>query len=200
MIHESIDALRADYRYRIDVVDDAAWEVLEIPGPGTPVVFLAGGQGTAEVFFKPMLRLAGDHAMLGAHYPELTDAPALASGLVQLMDRLGHGQFSIVGSSFGAYIAQFVAAHWPERIDRLVLGNTFVDAGPAKSIPLFNQQALEGISPHDFKAARLAAIEEMQPAELRPLMQDQMGVRQSAQACTRGLWGLPFQILRRASP
>lgn len=190
MIPETLDDLRARHRYRIEVIDGESWEILDIPGPGIPVIFLAGGQGTAEMFFKPMLKLEGYFQILGIHYPPQTDAALLAKGLARLLDRLSHDRCSIVGSSFGGYIAQFFAADFAERVDRLLLCNTFVNAEAAKTLSLFNRKELETYAPHAFKAERVAAIEHMEPRELREVMRDQMAARQSAESLYARMMGV----------
>lgn len=191
---ETLETLRERHRFRIEVLNDAAWEILEIPGPGTPVIFLAGGQGTAEVFFKSILRLEGQIAMLGIHYPAEPDAAKLAEDLAPLLDRLGIGNVSIVGSSFGAYVAQFFAARDPDRIERLILGNTFVDAEEVKHLSVFDRAELESYAPHAFKAERVAALKAQPDSEYRTIMLDQIGSRQSAESVLARMMGVAISV------
>ncbi|NCA70106.1 MAG: alpha/beta hydrolase [Sphingobacteriia bacterium] len=46
---------------------------------------------------------------------------ALAELVIAVADRLGLARFDLNGHSWGAAVAILVAAHWPERVDRLVL-------------------------------------------------------------------------------
>ena len=46
---------------------------------------------------------------------------AMARDCVELMQRLGHERFSVVGHDRGAYVAQRLALDHPERVDRLVV-------------------------------------------------------------------------------
>src|SRR5690606_19468513 len=91
---------------------------------------------------------------------------------------------------FGGYVAQFFAAGFAERLDRLVLCNTFVDAEAAKTLALFNRKELETYAPHAFKTERVAAIEHMEPPELREVMRDQMAARQSAESLFSRMMGV----------
>lgn len=54
----------------------------------------------------------------------------LGSDLVALLDRLGIERASLCGLSIGGMISMWVAAHAPERVDRLVLCCTSAQLGP----------------------------------------------------------------------
>jgi 3-oxoadipate enol-lactonase len=57
----------------------------------------------------------------------------LGSDLVALLDRLGIERASLCGLSIGGMISMWVAAHAPERVDRLVLCCTSAHLGPRSS-------------------------------------------------------------------
>jgi 3-oxoadipate enol-lactonase len=57
----------------------------------------------------------------------------LGSDLVALLDRLGIERASLCGLSIGGMISMWVAAHAPERVERLVLCCTSARLGPAES-------------------------------------------------------------------
>jgi 3-oxoadipate enol-lactonase len=57
----------------------------------------------------------------------------LGSDLVALLDRLGIERASLCGLSIGGMISTWVAAHAPERVDRLVLCSTSARLGPRES-------------------------------------------------------------------
>lgn len=50
------------------------------------------------------------------------DSATLASDLIALMDALGHQRFAIVGVDTGMLISYAVAADYPDRVERLVVG------------------------------------------------------------------------------
>ena len=47
-----------------------------------------------------------------------------AEALIELLDRLGIGQFHLLGHSMGGMVAQQLALDWPHRVDRLLLYGT----------------------------------------------------------------------------
>lgn len=53
-----------------------------------------------------------------------TDIPAQAGYLVEMLDRLGIGRVSVVGHDIGGGVAQHLAVHHPERVERLGLVNS----------------------------------------------------------------------------
>src|ERR1700759_1487808 len=57
----------------------------------------------------------------------------LGSDLVALLDQLGIERASLCGLSIGGMISMWVAAHAPERVERLVLCCTSALLGPAES-------------------------------------------------------------------
>jgi 3-oxoadipate enol-lactonase len=57
----------------------------------------------------------------------------LGSDLVALLDRLGIERASLCGLSIGGMISMWVAAHAPERVNRLVLCCTSAHLGPRES-------------------------------------------------------------------
>jgi len=57
----------------------------------------------------------------------------LGSDLVALLDRLGIERASLCGLSIGGMVSMWVAAHAPDRVDRLVLCCTSAQLGPRES-------------------------------------------------------------------
>ena len=59
----------------------------------------------------------------------LSDPQQLASGFAGFLDALGVKQVHLFGGSFGGYWAQVFAARHPQRIAKLYVVTSFVDAG-----------------------------------------------------------------------
>ncbi|MGX4735047.1 3-oxoadipate enol-lactonase [Kitasatospora griseola] len=55
----------------------------------------------------------------------------LGRDAVELLDALGLQRVHVLGLSLGGIVAQWLAIHVPERVDRLVLSNTAAHLGPA---------------------------------------------------------------------
>jgi 2-hydroxymuconate-semialdehyde hydrolase len=118
-------------------VDGEALHVVDL-GSGPPVLLLHGFPGNAVAWRPVQERLASRFRMLApdaAGFGGSTrqtihplDGPTYAERAVRVMDALGIARTHLVGTSWGGSVAQRIAIHHPERVDRLVLVAS-VDAG-----------------------------------------------------------------------
>ena len=106
-----------------------------LSGPeGAPMVVFVNGLGGAQAAFTLQVRdFARDHRVLtfdhrGVGGSDVVDLPAhmadFAADLVRVLDEVGAGCVDFVGLSFGGRVLQQLAAGWPERVRRMVIGGT----------------------------------------------------------------------------
>ena len=125
-------------RYPVQAQEAAGetWGVIDTAGPaGAPVlVILPGTLGTATIFWNQIAALGERIRIISVTYPLLDDVVLLSEGLVHLLDRLGVGRASLLGSSLGGYLAQHFAARHARRVDRLFIANSLCDprANPSR--------------------------------------------------------------------
>jgi 3-oxoadipate enol-lactonase len=108
--------------------------------PGAPPVVLSSSLGTTKAMWDPQagplaerLRvIRHDHRGHGASPvpPGPYEIADLAGDVLALLDDLGVRRTSLVGLSLGGMVGMWLAAHAPERIDRLVLMCTAAKLGP----------------------------------------------------------------------
>lgn len=103
----------------------------EAGDPGLPVLLLVHGITSSSATWEPVIPALAEHAHVIA--PDLlghgrSDKPradyslgALASGLRDLLVRLGHDRASVVGHSLGGGVAMQFAYQYYEHCDRMVL-------------------------------------------------------------------------------
>jgi len=134
-------------------------DVLEIsyesggPEGGSPVLLLHGWPDAPRGFagladrlhaqgfrtITPYLRGFGATRFLSSATPRVGTAVALAQDAVDLADRLGLGQFAVVGHDWGARTAYTLAALFPERVTSITaLALGYQPRGEAK-VPGFEQ-------------------------------------------------------------
>ncbi len=116
--------------------------VLEGPS-AAEVVVLSNSLGTAMRMWDPQARaLARDrrvvrYDMRGHGRSPVPPAPYaiadLGADLVALLDRHGIERASLCGVSLGGMVSMWVAAHAPERVDRLVVCSTSALLGPPEA-------------------------------------------------------------------
>jgi 3-oxoadipate enol-lactonase len=107
------------------------------------VVVLSNSLGTTLAMWEPQAAaLARGHRVLrydlrGHGRSPVPEAPYsiadLGSDLLALLDRNGIARASLFGVSLGGMVSMWVAAHAPERVDRLILCSTSAVMGPPES-------------------------------------------------------------------
>jgi len=155
--------------YRSHVIDvDASPVAWREAGQGPVAVFLHG-LGGGRTAWRPQLEVmselrrcvAWDAPGYGESTPVLdTTFDAYARAALSLIDTVSPGEpVDLVGMSFGGMIAQYVTALAPDRIRSLTLLCTSPKFG------------LDGTDPDEWRAARLAGLEQMgSPAAAAPLI------------------------------
>lgn len=114
-------------------------------GSGAPVLIMHGGLGLSHDYMRPYfdtLQAANtvvyyDHFGNGRSekpddYAEM-NFERLTSDAAELMSALGHESFTLIGHSYGGFIAQEFAANYQDRLDGLVLIDT---------VPAFDYQPM----------------------------------------------------------
>jgi 3-oxoadipate enol-lactonase len=110
---------------------------------GSPALVFTGSLGTDLTMWLPQADVLKPHFctlrydIRGHGASEVPPGPYsmddLGSDLVALLDRLGIERASLCGLSIGGMISMWVAAHAPERVERLVLCCTSAKLEPAES-------------------------------------------------------------------
>lgn len=180
-VRDLIAQLERRYRWASLDVDGRGWRWLDTQAAGPAVVLLPGSIGDAAMFVRPLLALGERLRMVAVTYPDLSDPKSLARGLEAVVDHLGLPRSIVVGSSFGAYWAQFFALACPSRVRHLVIGNGFVDNIDFDGQALFARSWVEHASSQDVHTQWLARVQSSPESELRDLQLLMLGERQSPQ-------------------
>lgn len=122
--------------------------------PSAGVVVLSNSLGTALRMWQPQAEaLAGAHRVLRydlrGHGRSPVPPPPytladLGADLVALLDRHGIERASLAGVSLGGMVSMWVAAHAPERVERLALVSTSALLGPPEAWSTRAAAVLEG--------------------------------------------------------
>ena len=103
--------------------------VVEV-GDGAPLIFVHGTGGHLEAYVRNFRGLSEHfrvvtYDMLGHGLSDKPDRPytidVLSEHLVALMDTLGLERAHLSGESLGGWVAAWTAAHYPDRVERLIL-------------------------------------------------------------------------------
>jgi pimeloyl-ACP methyl ester carboxylesterase len=106
----------------------------ESHGIGEPLVLIAGFASGAWQWFNQINELAANFQVItfdsrGISRSKLADGEsvsiaAIADDIHELLDDLGIEKASILGTSFGGFVAQDFALRYPERLNKLILACT----------------------------------------------------------------------------
>jgi 3-oxoadipate enol-lactonase len=134
--------MRSDYNHR-----------LTIRGEGKDVILVPGMNGTPELFYRQVPLL--ERAYRVATYALRDDAASLdvlADDLANMIDVMAAAREpTIVGESFGGAVAMTFALRYPERVQRLVIVNSF-----PRFVPQFRLRlAIAGLSVLPWRAMSL---------------------------------------------
>lgn len=135
-----------------------------ITGKGRPLILFHGAEGDHQIYDKLQDALGAsvtavsfdqrDCGMTRYANPGAYTLKDVAHDAVLLLDALGYERAHVLGNSIGGILAQLMAFHWPDRVDRLVLGLTW----PA-------DEQLQDLNPNGF--ARRAEYASMGEAGVR---------------------------------
>ena len=127
-------------------VGDVELFYLDAPGGSPPLVLLHGLSSNANAFGG--LFSAGLSPTFRVIAPDLrgrarSSKPATGYGMAEhaadvigLLDVLGLGRVVLGGHSFGGYLAMFIAAHYPDRVERLIVIDAAITSHPRIGILL----------------------------------------------------------------
>jgi len=108
-----------------------------VEGNGPPLVFITGLGGRADYWRAQVKALAADFTCVTYDHPGIGDSPQApmpysiagwAQDVLNLAGSLGFGRFAVVGHSTGGAVAQYLAAHMPERVSAVCLSGTWACA------------------------------------------------------------------------
>jgi maspardin len=124
-ITASLQAFRAEHPAKLLKVNGVAWEYVAFgKGPDT-ILFLHGMTGAYDIWWQQMQDLQGQYRVISVTYPAVDTLEKLSEGFLAIMDAEQVDRTNIVGTSLGGYLAQYLVAKYPDRIERAVFSNTF---------------------------------------------------------------------------
>ncbi len=106
-----------------------------ITGEGPPLILFHGAEGDHQIYDKLQDALGAavtavsfdqrDCGMTCYADPVAYTLKDVAHDAILLLDALGYERAHVLGNSIGGVLAQLMAFHWPDRVDRLILGLTW---------------------------------------------------------------------------
>ncbi len=132
------DAFAAQYPEQRIAVNGREWGVLSLGGSGPALVLLPGTLGRGDVFWQQIAALKDRARVLALTYPVEGTLKDWCGDICTLMSATGMARATVLGSSLGGYIAQYLAATRPERVERLIAANTLHSAAMVAQFPPYS--------------------------------------------------------------
>lgn len=120
----SLAAFRTAYPPSTLEIDGVGWEYLSM-GAGQAVLFLHGMGGAYDIWFQQFEALKDEFLLIAITYPCVESLAQMETGLLSVLDEVGVSSFSVLGTSLGGYIAQYLVARHLDKVNQAVFANTF---------------------------------------------------------------------------
>jgi len=124
-VRSSLQQFRQRYQPRQIVGNGLGWKYIVAGGVGPAILFLHGLAGSPDIWWQQLAALQDRCRCLAASYAAADSLAGMASGLLAVLDAEQIERVNLVGTSLGGYVAQYLLAAHPDRIERAILANTF---------------------------------------------------------------------------
>lgn len=96
-------------------------------GKGTKtLLFIHGMGGAYDIWWNQIIAFENQFKTIAFTLPQKVNTLEKAEkGILKILQAEKIQQFSVIGTSMGGYIAQYLTQHHPERIEQAIFGNTF---------------------------------------------------------------------------
>ncbi|KAI7733414.1 hypothetical protein M8C21_023280 [Ambrosia artemisiifolia] len=91
--------------------------------------------------YVPDLVFFGESTSKSSERSEIFQAKAIGN----LMEKVGVSKYSVVGTSYGGFVAYRIAEMWPERVDKVVIASSGVNMKPKDNGELLKRAKVEKI-------------------------------------------------------
>jgi maspardin len=148
---EAVDKFRQKTSTEAITLRGRKWKMIDTKSQGPVLIMLPGTLGNADIFFNQINKLGRKIRIIALAYPLITDIDLICGDIVRLMDQLGIEKASILGSSYGGFVAQVFAQNHANRVNTLFIGNSMTDVDLVR--PGFPPiKVLQGTPPRDLRA------------------------------------------------
>jgi pimeloyl-ACP methyl ester carboxylesterase len=108
------------------IVDGIGWNYLSIGNGNKTILFLHGMGGSYDIWWQQILEFEKDFRIISYTLPEsINTLEQSANGIKAILAKEKVEIFTAIGTSMGGYITQYLTTIMPERLDKVVFGNTF---------------------------------------------------------------------------
>lgn len=120
------------------------WGLVEAGSDGPALLLIPGTLGRADIFWQQIDALKDRARVLAVSYPADGGIAAWADDLALLLDQRGIDRATLLGSSLGGYLVQYIAAVHGRRVERLIAANTLRSVAEIRDRPPYSSDLDNG--------------------------------------------------------
>ena len=106
-------------------VGDYDWKYYTTGSGDTTILFLHGMGGSYDIWWQQINYFKTRYKIISPTYPPLTNLKDLSEGVLAILEKEKISKVIVIGSSLGGYLAQYLAVNHPDKIIKVMMGNTF---------------------------------------------------------------------------
>ncbi|MFT7593933.1 MAG: maspardin [Paracoccaceae bacterium] len=118
------------------------WDIGPDSADAPALLLIPGTLGRGDIFWNQIAALSDRVRIIAVSYPDSGGIADWALDMVNLLDHLNIATASILGSSLGGYLAQFIAGTYPNHVTRLIAANTLHSVTEVAKKPPYSSDLL----------------------------------------------------------
>lgn len=138
LLVQSRSGFLANHPEQTRILNGRKWGYIQTGSIGPCLLLLPGTLGRADVFWQQIEALQDKARIISLSYPEETGIENWASDIVLLLEQENWTGVTVLGSSLGGYLAQYLINQYPDGFSKLIAANTLCDAGDIKNKPPYS--------------------------------------------------------------
>jgi len=153
------------------MICDREWGYVKAGDSGPALLLIPGTLGRGDIFWQQIEALQDRARIVAVTYPASGGVPEWTNDLVELCGGLGFDRFTVLGSSLGGYLAQYLAASYPYLVERLIAANTLHSVADVANRPPYSSD-LDNAPMEEIRAGfgrNLGAWREAHPEQGEPV-------------------------------
>lgn len=101
------------------------WNYLLTGQGDTTLVFLHGMGGAYDIWWQQIDTLQSNYQIISITMPKVHTLEGATEGVLAILNENNINKVTVIGTSMGGYITQYFLQKYPEKLNAVVLGNTF---------------------------------------------------------------------------
>lgn len=138
------DRFAASHKEERVVLGGREWGVVDAGSGGPALLLIPGTLGRGDIFWQQIAALEDRSRILAVTYPATGGVAEWADDLAALCAARSVEGVTVLGSSLGGYVAQYLAAAHPGLVQKLIAANTLTTVSLVRNMPPYSSDLDNG--------------------------------------------------------